>query len=51
MVLATSWGGTTYPWGSAVIIGLFVASVVLIAGWWVSARHAAEPVLPLRLFR
>ena len=26
------------------------APSVLIAGWWVSARHAAEPVLPLRLF-
>ncbi len=51
MVLATSWGGTTYPWGSAVIIGLFAGSVVLLAGWWLSARYAAEPVLPLRLFR
>jgi EmrB/QacA subfamily drug resistance transporter len=50
VVLATSWGGTTYPWGSAEIIGLFAGSVVLAAGWWVSARHAAEPVLPLRLF-
>jgi EmrB/QacA subfamily drug resistance transporter len=51
VVLATSWGGTTYPWGSPVIIGLFVGSVVLLAGWWFSARYAAEPVLPLRLFR
>jgi EmrB/QacA subfamily drug resistance transporter len=51
LVLATSWGGTTYPWRSPVIIGLFVAAVVLIALWWLSARHAAEPVLPLRLFR
>jgi EmrB/QacA subfamily drug resistance transporter len=51
VVLATSWGGTTYPWGSAQIIGLFVGSVVLLAGWWISARYAAEPVLPLRLFR
>jgi EmrB/QacA subfamily drug resistance transporter len=50
VVLATSWGGTTYPWGSGVIIGLFAASVVLIIGWWFSARYAAEPVLPLRLF-
>jgi EmrB/QacA subfamily drug resistance transporter len=50
VVLATSWGGTTYPWGSPQIIGLFAGSVVLLAGWWVSARHAAEPVLPLRLF-
>jgi EmrB/QacA subfamily drug resistance transporter len=51
VVLATSWGGTTYPWGSPVIIALFAGSVVLIAGWWLSARNAAEPVLPLRLFR
>jgi EmrB/QacA subfamily drug resistance transporter len=51
VVLATSWGGTTYPWGSGVIIGLFAASVVLVAAWWLSARYAAEPVLPLKLFR
>jgi len=51
VVLATSWGGTTYAWGSPVIIGLFAGSVVLIAAWWLSARSAAEPVLPLRLFR
>jgi len=51
VVLATSWGGTTYPWSSGVIIGLFVASPVLLFGWWLSARSAAEPVLPLRLFR
>jgi EmrB/QacA subfamily drug resistance transporter len=51
VVLATSWGGTTYPWGSPVVIGLFVASVVLVAAWWLSARSAAEPVLPPRLFR
>jgi EmrB/QacA subfamily drug resistance transporter len=51
VVLATSWGGTTYAWDSGIIIGLFAASVVLLAGWWLSARRAAEPVLPLRLFR
>jgi EmrB/QacA subfamily drug resistance transporter len=50
VVLATSWGGTTYPWSSPIIIGLFAGSVVLLAGWWLSARRAAEPVLPLRLF-
>jgi EmrB/QacA subfamily drug resistance transporter len=51
VVLATSWGGTTYPWGSPVIIGLFAASAVLVVVWWLSARRAAEPLLPLRLFR
>jgi EmrB/QacA subfamily drug resistance transporter len=50
VVLATSWGGTTYPWGSGVIIGLFAGSAVLLAAWWLSARRASEPMLPLRLF-
>jgi len=51
VVLATSWGGTTYPWDSGVIIGLFIGSAVLLAAWFVSARRAAEPVLSLGLFR
>ena len=51
VVLATSWGGTTYPWRSPQIIGLFVAAVLFIVAWWLAERRAAEPVLPLRLFR
>jgi EmrB/QacA subfamily drug resistance transporter len=51
VVLATSWGGTTYAWSSPVIIGLFVLAAVLLAAWYFSARYAAEPVLPLRLFK
>ncbi len=51
IVLLTSWGGTQYGWASPVIIGLIVVAVALAFGWWLSAQHAAEPVLPLRLFR
>jgi EmrB/QacA subfamily drug resistance transporter len=51
VVLATSWGGTTYPWDSGVIIGLFAGAVLMLVAWFFSARHASEPVLPLRLFR
>jgi EmrB/QacA subfamily drug resistance transporter len=51
IVLFTSWGGTQYAWGSPVIVGLGVLAVVLAVAWWLSARRAAEPVLPLRLFR
>ena len=51
LVLLTSWGGTTYAWTSPVIIGLGAAAVALGAAWLVSARHAADPVIPLRLFR
>ena len=41
VVLATSWGGTTYTWDSGVIIGLFVASALFVFGWWASERRAA----------
>jgi EmrB/QacA subfamily drug resistance transporter len=51
LVLLTSWGGTTYSWSSSVIIALGVAALVLATGWVVSARFAAEPVIPMRLFR
>ena len=51
VVLATSWGGTTYPWNSPEIIGLFAGSALLLGAWWQSARLAPEAVLPLRLFR
>jgi len=51
LILATSWGGTEYPWGSATIIGLFAASLMALAIFvWVETR-AAEPILPMRLFR
>lgn len=50
-VLATSLGGNTFPWVSAPIITLVVLSAIALAGFiWVEAR-AAEPVLPLKLFR
>src|SRR6201992_3384067 len=51
VVLATSWGGTTYAWSSPVIIGLFALSVLMLVAWYFSARRPAEPVLPLRLFK
>lgn len=50
LTLATSWGGTTYPWGSATIVGLFVGSAIALCLFaWVESR-AAAPILPTRLF-
>lgn len=51
VTLTASWGGATYAWTSPVILGLIAGAVVLGLLWWVSARRAEEPVLPLRLFR
>jgi EmrB/QacA subfamily drug resistance transporter len=51
LVLVASLGGTTWPWASPQIIGPAVAGVVLAAVFVAVERRAAEPVLPLRLFR
>ncbi|QYO78108.1 MDR family MFS transporter [Devosia salina] len=50
-VLATSLGGNTWGWFSVQIIGLIVGALVMLGAFlWTEAR-AAEPVLPLALFR
>ncbi|MEV8311972.1 MDR family MFS transporter [Streptomyces flavidovirens] len=51
LVLVASLGGTTWAWGSAQIIGLAALGAVLLV-WFVRVeRKAAEPVLPLKLFK
>ncbi|MFD3478699.1 DHA2 family efflux MFS transporter permease subunit [Streptomyces sp. NPDC058695] len=51
LVLVASLGGTTWAWDSAQIIGLAVLGVVLAVVFVQVERRAAEPVLPLKLFR
>ena len=51
LILGLTWGGNTYPWGSAEVIGLLVASVLLVGGFIVVERRATEPLIPLTLFR
>lgn len=51
LLLATVWGGNTYPWASPEIIGLFIGSVVATAAFIWQERRAREPIIPLRLFR
>jgi EmrB/QacA subfamily drug resistance transporter len=51
VVLFTSLGGTTYPWGSGPMIALIVLGAVLLAAFLLVERRAEEPILPLELFR
>ena len=51
ILLVTSWGGREYAWGSAEIAGLAAATAVLLGAFVARQRTAAEPILPLRLFR
>lgn len=51
LLLATSWGGTTYPWTSTQVAGLFAVGTVLLALFIRIELRAQEPVIPLRLFK
>ncbi|WP_047893079.1 MDR family MFS transporter [Micromonospora sp. RV43] len=51
LLLALSWGGAEYAWGSGVIVGLFAAGAVLGVLFVVQEARTREPILPLRLFR
>ncbi|MEU9470736.1 MFS transporter [Streptomyces avermitilis] len=50
-VLLTSWGGTEYAWDSRVILGLGAGAAVAAVLFLVAEHFAAEPLIPLRLFR
>ncbi len=51
LLLVTVWAGSEYPWGSPEIIGLAAAGVVLLSAFVIQEGRAAEPILPLSLFR
>jgi EmrB/QacA subfamily drug resistance transporter len=51
IVLVCTLGGVDHPWFSGLIIGLAVASIGLVAVFAWAEGRAAEPVLPLHLFR
>ena len=51
VLLATSWGGTQYLWGSWQIISLYIAGAAILTGFVINENYAREPVLPLRLWK
>jgi EmrB/QacA subfamily drug resistance transporter len=51
LILLATWGGTEYPWASAQIIGLGVLTAAALAGFLVTQTRAAEPILPLHVFK
>jgi EmrB/QacA subfamily drug resistance transporter len=50
-LLALVWAGDKYAWSSSQIVGLFVGSVLLLAGFIVQELRHPEPILPLHLFK
>ncbi|SMB90055.1 MDR family MFS transporter [Deinococcus hopiensis] len=51
LTLALSWGGGTYAWDSACILGLLAGTVMLGGGYVLHSRGQERPILNLRLLR
>jgi EmrB/QacA subfamily drug resistance transporter len=51
LVLVASWGGAQYAWDSPTILLVGVVAVSALVAFVAQERRAADPVLPLELFR
>ena len=51
LILLATWGGTQYRWGSVQIIGLALVTAAATVAFCVTESRAAEPMLPLHVFR
>lgn len=51
LLLGFSWAGSTYPWGSPMVVGSFILSAVMWVAFILRERLAPEPVLSPNLFR
>lgn len=51
LLLAFSWAGSQYAWGSPPIVALFAVSAVALVLFLIAESKAQNPVMPLHLFR
>lgn len=51
LLLLSVWGGDLHAWGSPVILGLAAVSSAATAAFIAAELRAAEPIVPLSLFR
>lgn len=51
LLIALTWAGASYPWGSPQVIGGLALSLVMFVAFALVESRVAEPLLPLDLFR
>ena len=51
IILIATWGGTEYRWASAPVLLLVALAVVALVAFIAVERRAAEPMLPLHVFK
>jgi len=50
-LLALMWGGNQYPWASVQILTMAIIGAISLAAFLAVERKAAQPILPLDLFK
>jgi EmrB/QacA subfamily drug resistance transporter len=51
LLLAITWGGRDYPWGSPLILGLFAVSALSLVAFLRVEKAVREPIIPLEMFK
>ena len=51
LLLAFSFAGSTYAWGSVQIIGLFLLSAVMLAAFILVETRSPNPIIPMSFFK
>ncbi|GEP10341.1 MFS transporter [Methylobacterium gnaphalii] len=51
LMLALNWGGVSYPWNSAPVIGLLALGALASGGFVARLMTAAEPLIPLNVLK
>ena len=51
LLLALTWGGSTYAWDSLTIIALFAVSLLSLIAFIITEMRVSNPILPLELFK
>lgn len=51
LLVALTWGGVTYPWLSANVLGAIAISFVALTGFVLQERRASETILPFATLR
>jgi EmrB/QacA subfamily drug resistance transporter len=51
LILALHWGGHDYAWTSPTIVLMLAGAALALGAFVLAERRAAEPIMPLRLFR
>jgi EmrB/QacA subfamily drug resistance transporter len=50
LMLALTWGGSKYAWGSSMELAMFSVAAVGLAAFLINERRAADAIVPLRFF-